>query len=202
MVASLKGTNGFRSRDRGGRQGSISGGFLRRVRTSTYSSLPFGSFTLEVLMKLVKSLLLGSAAVLTVAAGAQAADLPSRKAAPVEYVKICDAYGAGFFYIPGTDTCLRLGGYVRAEYDYTPGHKHHQRGRTGAQSTQVGRGPGSDRHGNARPHRCRCAHADELGHGADRHQSARHQYRRYPHHARHRPISRPPMRRAATARRP
>jgi len=72
-------------------------------------------------MKLVKSLLLGSTAALTAAAGAQAADLPSRKAAPVEYVKICDAYGAGFFYIPGTDTCLRVGGYVRAEYDYTPG---------------------------------------------------------------------------------
>jgi hypothetical protein len=73
-------------------------------------------------MKLVKSLLLGSTAVvLTAAAGAQAADLPSRKAAPVQYVKICDAYGAGFFYIPGTDTCLRVGGYVRAEYDYSPG---------------------------------------------------------------------------------
>ncbi len=72
-------------------------------------------------MKLAKSLLLGSAAALTVAAGAQAADLPSRKAAPVQYVKICDAYGAGFFYIPGTDTCLRIGGYVRAEYDFNPG---------------------------------------------------------------------------------
>ena len=72
-------------------------------------------------MKLVKSLLLGSTAVLTAAAGAQAADLPSRKAAPVEYVKICDAYGAGFFFIPGTDTCVRIGGYVRAEYDYSPG---------------------------------------------------------------------------------
>ena len=73
-------------------------------------------------MGLYKQLLLGSAAVLTAAAGAQAADLRSRKAAPVEYVRICDAYGAGFFYIPGTDTCLRIGGYVRAEYDYTPGH--------------------------------------------------------------------------------
>lgn len=26
-------------------------------------------------------------------------------AEPVEYVKICDQYGVGFFYIPGTDTC-------------------------------------------------------------------------------------------------
>ena len=67
-------------------------------------------------MKLVKSLLLGSAAGFAAVAGAQAADLPSRKAAPVEYVRVCSAYGAGFFYIPGTETCLRVGGRVRAEY--------------------------------------------------------------------------------------
>src|SRR4051794_2592913 len=77
--------------------------------------------TLEGLMNVVKSLLLSSAAGFLAAAGAQAADLPSRKAAPVEYVRVCSAYGAGFFYIPGTETCLRVGGYVRAEYQYTPG---------------------------------------------------------------------------------
>ena len=66
-------------------------------------------------MKVAKSLLLGTATVLATVAGAQAADLPTRKAAPVQYVKICDAYGAGFFYIPGTDTCLRVGGLVLAE---------------------------------------------------------------------------------------
>jgi hypothetical protein len=65
-------------------------------------------------MKLVKSLLLGSAAGLIAAGGAQAADLPV-KAKAVEYVKICSLYGAGFYYIPGTDTCIKLGGYVRAE---------------------------------------------------------------------------------------
>ncbi|TPL79816.1 porin, partial [Mesorhizobium sp. B2-3-12] len=31
------------------------------------------------------------------------------------YVKICDVYGAGYFYIPGTETCLRIGGYVRED---------------------------------------------------------------------------------------
>ena len=71
-------------------------------------------------MTLTKSLLLGSAATLVAIVGANAADLPSQKAAPVAYVKICDAYGAGFFVIPGTDTCVRLGGYVRVEYQYTP----------------------------------------------------------------------------------
>lgn len=65
-------------------------------------------------MKLVKSLVLGSAAAFVGMTGAQAADLPL--AEPVEYVKICDTYGAGFFYIPGSDTCLLIGGYVRADY--------------------------------------------------------------------------------------
>jgi hypothetical protein len=65
-------------------------------------------------MKMVKSLLLGSAAGLVAVAGAQAADLPV-KAKPVLYVKICDLYGAGFYYIPGTDTCIKLGGYLRIQ---------------------------------------------------------------------------------------
>jgi hypothetical protein len=69
-------------------------------------------------MKLVKSLFLGSVAGLAAVAGAQAADLPVKKAAAVEYVRVCSTYGAGFFYIPGTETCLRVGGRVRAEYLY------------------------------------------------------------------------------------
>src|SRR5690606_4399613 len=32
---------------------------------------------------------------------------------PMEYVRICDAYGAGYFYIPGTETCLRVSGWMR-----------------------------------------------------------------------------------------
>ena len=67
-------------------------------------------------MNMVKSLLLGSAAGLVAVAGAQAADLPV-KAKPVEYVKVCSAYGAGFYYIPGTDICLRVGGYVWSEFE-------------------------------------------------------------------------------------
>jgi Porin subfamily len=63
-------------------------------------------------MKTVKSLLLGGAAGLAAVAGAQAADLPV-KAKPVEYVRICSLYGQGFFYIPGTDTCIKIGGWVR-----------------------------------------------------------------------------------------
>ncbi|MDH2348844.1 porin [Bradyrhizobium sp. SSUT77] len=65
-------------------------------------------------MKMAKSLFLGSAAGLIAMGGAQAADLPV-KAKAIEYVKVCSLYGAGFYYIPGTDTCIKLGGYLRAE---------------------------------------------------------------------------------------
>jgi Porin subfamily len=65
-------------------------------------------------MKMVKGLFLGSAAGLIAMSGAQAADLPV-KAKAVEYVKVCSLYGAGFYYIPGTDTCIRLGGYMRID---------------------------------------------------------------------------------------
>jgi Porin subfamily len=75
---------------------------------------------MEVEMKMVKSLLLGTAAGLVAVAGAQAADMPV-KAAPVQYVKICSLYGDGFYYIPGTDICLKIGGYVRGEYFYNVG---------------------------------------------------------------------------------
>src|SRR4051794_35727056 len=76
-------------------------------------------------MKMVKSLILGSAAGLIAMSGAQAADLPV-KAKAVEYVRICSLYGAGFYYIPGTDTCIKLGGYLRVDLalngtDYAPG---------------------------------------------------------------------------------
>jgi hypothetical protein len=68
-------------------------------------------------MKMVKSLLLGSAAGLVAVSAGQAADLPV-KAKPVEYVKVCSLYGAGFYYMPGTDICLKIGGYARAETTY------------------------------------------------------------------------------------
>ena len=65
-------------------------------------------------MKMVKSLLLGSAAGLVAVTAGQAADLPV-KAKPVEYVKVCSLYGAGFYYMPGTDMCIKIGGWVRVE---------------------------------------------------------------------------------------
>ncbi|PDT05264.1 hypothetical protein CO666_06490 [Rhizobium chutanense] len=62
----------------------------------------------------IKSLLLGSAAALAVVSGAQAADaIVAAEPEPVEYVRVCDAYGTGYFYIPGTETCLKINGYIR-----------------------------------------------------------------------------------------
>ncbi len=84
----------------------------------------------------IKSLLLGSAAALAAVSGAHAADaVVAAEPEPLEYVRICDAYGAGYFFIPGTETCLKIGGKVRTEgqwYDpYNPnsrfGTKWHTR---------------------------------------------------------------------------
>jgi hypothetical protein len=83
-----------------------------RLRAADLRRDPPEHQAVEVTMKTVKSLLLGGAAGLAAVAGAQAADLPV-KAKPVEYVRICSLYGQGFFYIPGTDTCIKIGGWVR-----------------------------------------------------------------------------------------
>ncbi|WP_315919518.1 porin [Mesorhizobium sp. SP-1A] len=67
----------------------------------------------------IKSLLLGSAAALVAVSGARAADaVVVAEPEPAEYVRICDVYGAGYFYIPGTETCLRVGGYVRYDASF------------------------------------------------------------------------------------
>ncbi|SIQ50419.1 Porin subfamily protein [Rhizobium sp. RU33A] len=67
----------------------------------------------------IKSLLLGSAAALAVVSGAQAADaIVAAEPEPMEYVRVCDAFGTGYFYIPGTETCLKIGGEVRATVSF------------------------------------------------------------------------------------
>ncbi len=66
----------------------------------------------------IKSLLLGSAAALVAVSGARAADAVMAEPEAVEYVRVCDAYGAGYFYIPGTETCLKIAGRVRYQINY------------------------------------------------------------------------------------
>jgi Porin subfamily len=67
-------------------------------------------------MTLIKSLLLGSAAAIIAVASAQAADLPTRKAAPVEYVKVCNVGGITGWTLPGSDTCVKFSGYITAQF--------------------------------------------------------------------------------------
>jgi len=40
---------------------------------------------------------------------------PAAKSPPTGLVKSCSTYGAGFFYVPATDTCIKFGGYLREE---------------------------------------------------------------------------------------
>lgn len=63
-----------------------------------------------------KSFLMGSAAVLVCVSAANAADAVLVEPEPVEYIRICDVYGEGFFFIPGTETCLKFSGYVQVDY--------------------------------------------------------------------------------------
>src|SRR5262245_27873114 len=96
-------------------------------------------------MRIPKSLLLGSAAGLVAVSGTQAADLPV-KAKPVQYVRICDLYGSGFYYIPGSEICLKVGGYVQADYgwNHAGSGQPHYTGGNRAQDRTVA--PYSSRH--------------------------------------------------------
>ncbi|WP_375663156.1 porin [Bartonella sp. CL266QHHD] len=64
----------------------------------------------------IKSLFLSSTAAFLAISGAHAASTVIAEPEPVEYVRVCDAYGKGYFYIPGTETCMRLSGNVRTDF--------------------------------------------------------------------------------------
>lgn len=70
-------------------------------------------------MYLLRTLFFTSTAgLVTVPFTAHSAELPTKPTVQTGYVLACTAYGDGFFYIPGTDTCLRLSGRARFEYGY------------------------------------------------------------------------------------
>src|SRR5271170_1498475 len=95
-----------------------SGGLTRpsKFQATSLNQLPLGPL-LEVIMTLMKSILLGSAAGIVAVAAAQAADLPTKKAAPADYVKICNVGGMAGFILPGSDTCFKISGYVTAQVE-------------------------------------------------------------------------------------
>ncbi|KQS67127.1 hypothetical protein ASG32_10355 [Methylobacterium sp. Leaf361] len=117
---------------------------------------------MEMSMKLLKSSLLGSAAAFAAVGAAHAADLPVKKAVPIEYVRVCGAYGAGFFYIPGTDTCLRLSGRARFEGGYMTSYSRQN-------GTNVGDTSGRHLPASLRPRPVRGRLHDQLL-AAERHQ--------------------------------
>jgi hypothetical protein len=84
-------------------------------------------------------LLLASAAVI-VPVVAQAADLPV-KAKPVEYMRVCDAYGAGFWWVPGTQTCVKIGLYLRQQFEWQANGAQIYRNGANGRFTRV-EGPG------------------------------------------------------------
>ncbi len=63
----------------------------------------------------LKRALFLSGAGIVLATGASAADLGVKKPTAIEYVKTCPTYGAGFFVVPGTTSCIKLIGRVRFE---------------------------------------------------------------------------------------
>lgn len=67
-------------------------------------------------MKLAKSAILASAAGMIASGMASAADLGVKKPSAVDYVRTCPSYGAGFFVVPGTTSCLKMIGRVRFDY--------------------------------------------------------------------------------------
>ena len=68
----------------------------------------------------IKSLLLGSAAALVAVSGARAADaVVIAEPEPMDYVRVCDTYGAGYYYIPGTETCLSIRGLMRYQISFS-----------------------------------------------------------------------------------
>ena len=76
-------------------------------------------------MTSTRKMLLGTAAATIavtggVSTGAQAADAAIKKAPPIQYVRICDRYGYGFFQIPGSSICLQLRGQFQSDNAYQP----------------------------------------------------------------------------------
>jgi len=67
-----------------------------------------------VRMTIPRLLFLGCAAVLLAHAPASAAELHG-KAKPLAREKSCSFYGAGFRRAPGSDLCVKIGGWARAE---------------------------------------------------------------------------------------
>jgi hypothetical protein len=66
-------------------------------------------------MNFVKLVLLGSSSTIIMTCAGQAADLPTRRAQPADFVRVCTVGGMAGFVLPGSDTCLKISGYFTAQ---------------------------------------------------------------------------------------
>src|SRR5271165_6911716 len=114
----------------------------RRKKGRGFNQLPSQTFTGGHNMTLIKSLLLGSAAGIVAVASAQAADLPTKKAAPVEYVKVCNVGGITGWTLPGSDTCVKFSGYITAQFTGGNLNTQYNFGSIAAASAAAGLGGG------------------------------------------------------------
>lgn len=62
-------------------------------------------------MKSIKSIFVGASAGLLSLASAHASDI-AEKATRAEDTRLCEAYGAGFYVVPRTVACMRIGGFA------------------------------------------------------------------------------------------
>ncbi len=75
--------------------------------------MTFASASATILAEMrLPLIMLACAATLTVASPGLGRD----RAGPVDAVRSCPRYGPGFVEVPGTSTCIRIGGRVRSEY--------------------------------------------------------------------------------------
>jgi hypothetical protein len=81
----------------------------------------------------IKGVLLGAAIALTIASGARATDAivaDPNQLGGEQNVSACDAYGSGFFQLPGTHTCARIKGQLRYDMGVTSTSGHISHGRS------------------------------------------------------------------------
>jgi hypothetical protein len=88
-------------------------------------------------MTFIRGILLGSVTSIVAVVGSHAADLPTKKSAPAEYVKICNVGGMAGFVIPGSDTCLKIGGYITGQVAAGNTSKSYKWSSSGAQGAAL-----------------------------------------------------------------
>ena len=74
---------------------------------------------------IIRTVVCGAFAALSFSSSALSADaIVAAAPEPMDYVKVCDAFGTGYFYIPGTETCLKIGGLVRYDIGLASGDSY------------------------------------------------------------------------------